>query len=397
MPFPFSIAETFEGSFEINEIRKWLKELRSRFEAPSINLTLIFVSPKFSEHSGLLLSLINDELDSDLVVGCTSSSLISNGTEFEGNEGFSIGLFHLPDTQLKATYFNQKDVEQGEDADHWRQRTETTEPNGWIVVADPFNMDLEEWLRQWNRTFPDVPILGGLASGPLGNNQTEIYLDDQVYTAGGIAIAIQGAIQLRSVISQGCTPIGEPWTVTHANRNVLEQIGNRPAYEVLVETANQLPPVQAAQVQGNLFVGLVINEYADEFKRGDFLIRNLLGADPESGKLAIGALPRPGQTVQFQLRSPEAASEDLRSLLAEAATQFENEEIIGGLLCTCNGRGKRLFGRPSHDADTIHQFFDQIPLVGFFCNGELGPVARQNFLHGYTASLALFTRPTTRE
>ena len=353
-----SKADTYIGPFEIDRIREWLWDLRSSYGQPSLELALVFVSPTF-----------------------------------ENVDGFSLGLFHLPSADLKTTCFSQRDIEHGTDPSYWTDHNEVDEPNGWIVFADPFHMDLDSWLTQWNHTYPGTPILGGLATGRPGVNQTEIYLNDQVYSQGGVAIAIRGDIQVRNIISQGCTPIGEPWIITKASENILQEIGNRPAYEVLVETVNNLPKDLAPHVQGNLFVGLVTDEYHDDFKRGDFLIRNLLGADPEKGILAIGALPRLGQTVQFQLRSPEAAKEDLSTLLKEKTSSLEGEMILGGLLCTCNGRGQRLFGSPNHDAQSVIEAFGEMGLVGFFCNGELGPVGNQNFLHGYTASIALFTSP----
>lgn len=388
-----SKADTYLGPFEIDRIREWLWTLRSSYGQPSLELALVFMSPTFSEHSGLLLSLIKDELNPDLTAGCTSTSLISNAQEFENISGFSLGLFHLPNADIKTTCFSQRDVESGKDSSYWLDHNEVDDPNGWIVFADPFHMDLDSWLSQWNQVYPGTPILGGLATGKPGVNQTEIYLNDQVYSQGGIGIAICGDVQIRNVISQGCTPIGEPWIITKTQENILQEIGNRKAYEVLVETVNSLPKNLSSHVQGNLFVGLVTDEYHDDFKRGDFLIRNLLGADPEKGILAIGALPRLGQTVQFQLRSPEAAKEDLSTLLHAKKASLEGELIRGGLLCTCNGRGQRLFGSPNFDAKSVIEAFGEMGLVGFFCNGELGPVGNQNFLHGYTASVALFTSP----
>jgi small ligand-binding sensory domain FIST len=136
----------------------------------------------------------------------------------------------------------------------------------------------------------------------------------------------------------------------------------------------------------------VVNEYLEEFHRGDFLIRNLLGADPRSGSIAVGALPRLGQTIQFQRRSAAAATEDMEELLARARKQLGDRPIYGGCLCSCNGRGKNLFGRPHHDAQLVQQRLGPMGLAGFFCNGEIGPVGEKSFLHGYTASLALFVK-----
>jgi small ligand-binding sensory domain FIST len=242
----------------------------------------------------------------------------------------------------------------------------------------------------WNEAYAPLPVLGGLASGDASTRSTQVYLNGDVFEDGGVAISVGGDVALASVISQGCTPIGETWTITRAERNVIHTIGNRPAYEVLAETFGKLSPREQKEVQGNLFVGLVMNEYLDEFHRGDFLIRNLIGADPNSGAIAIGAYPRTGQTMQFQKRAASAGTEDIVALLDRTQKQLVGKAIYGGCLCSCNGRGARLFGKPNHDASHIQRHLGPLGLAGFFCNGEIGPVGEKNFLHGYTASLALF-------
>ena len=205
-------------------------------------------------------------------------------------------------------------------------------------------------------------------------------------------MAVAGEVELQSVISQGCTPIGETWTITKTDGNIIQMIANRPAYEVLHETFVNLSEQEQRKARGNLFVGLVVNEYLEEFHRGDFLVRNILGGDPQSGSLAVGALPRQGQTMQFQRRDAAAATEDMTALLDQLSKRLTGRRIYGGCLCTCNGRGHRLFGHPNHDSGLVQEKLGPIELVGFFCNGEIGPIGERNFLHGYTASLALFTK-----
>jgi small ligand-binding sensory domain FIST len=218
----------------------------------------------------------------------------------------------------------------------------------------------------------------------------QLYLDGQVFENGGVAVAFGGQVELLSMISQGCTPIGETWTITRAEQNFIHEIGNRPAYEVLAETFNALAPEEQRKARGNLLIGLVVNEYMEDFHRGDFLVRNILGGDPNSGSLAVGAYPRLGQTMQFQRRDAAAATEDMNELLGRLAPKLAGRQVYGGCLFNCSGRGHRLFGHPSHDARLVQQKVGPLELTGFFCNGEIGPVGQSNFLHGYTASLALF-------
>jgi small ligand-binding sensory domain FIST len=193
---------------------------------------------------------------------------------------------------------------------------------------------------------------------------------------------------VRSVVSQGCAPIGETWTITGATGNVLESIGMRPALDVLMDTFHALPPEMQDRASRNLLVGLAMNEYQDDFGRGDFLIRNIMGIDRDSGVIAIGALPRVGQTIQFQIRDPTAAGEDLHALLAKARDELGDQRPVGALLCCCNGRGAGLFGEPDHDVRVVSDLMGPLPVAGFFCNGEIGPVGGKNFLHGFTASMA---------
>jgi small ligand-binding sensory domain FIST len=269
---------------------------------------------------------------------------------------------------------------------------EPGQSNGWLAFIDPFHLDSETWLKTWNEAYAPLPVLGGLASGDSDEQATQVYLNGDVFEEGGVAISVGGEVRLVGVTSQGCTPIGETWTLTKVEQNIIHQIGNRPAYEVLAETFNQLSPEQQKTARGNLFIGLVVNEYLEDFHRGDFLIRNLLGADPRSGSIAVGALPRLGQTIQFQRRSAAAANEDMEELLTRAKKQLGDTPIYGGCLCSCNGRGKGLFHRPNHDAQLVQQRLGPMGLAGFFCNGEIGPVGEKSFLHGYTASLALFVK-----
>jgi small ligand-binding sensory domain FIST len=352
------------------------------------------MSPRFFPFARQVLEILRVHAQIPLLVGCSSPSLIVGEQEVEDNAGVTLALYALPGVNLNAFHFIQSQVEDANSPDYWRQLTgiSPSQTNGWLAFLDPFHIDSETWLNTWNESYAPMPVLGGLATGDFNEQVTQIYLNGDVFDEGGVALSVGGSVQLMGVTSQGCTPIGDTWTLTKVDQNIIHQIGNRPAYEVLADTFNQLSPDEQKKARGNLFIGLVVNEYLEDFHRGDFLIRNLIGADPKSGSIAVGALPRLGQTVQFQRRSAAAASEDMNELLIRARQKLTNRTIYGGCLCSCNGRGQGLFGRPHHDAKMVQEQLGPLGLAGFFCNGEIGPVGERSFLHGYTASLALFVK-----
>jgi small ligand-binding sensory domain FIST len=390
----FSVAAHWPGGFEPAKLQEWAHNLHDQLGGKAVSLGLVFMTPRFFPHARQVLEILRLHARIPLLAGCSSQGLIVGSEEVEDSRGLALGLYSLPGADLKAFHFTQEQVDEANGPGYWQLETgvEVQQTNGWLAFIDPFHLDSEAWLRSWNEAFAPLPIFGGLAGGEFSEQSTQVYLDGEVFEEGGVVISIGGDVQLVGVTSQGCTPIGETWTLTKVEQNIIREIGNRPAYEVLAETFNQLPQDDQKQARGNLFIGLVVNEYLEEFHRGDFLIRNLLGADPRSGSIAVGALPRLGQTVQFQRRSAVAATEDMSELLGRTKTRLEKAVVFGACLCSCNGRGQNLFGHPHHDAHMVQQQLGPMGLAGFFCNGEIGPVGEKSFLHGFTASLALFVK-----
>lgn len=392
----WSVAAHWGGGFDEQGLQQWAAELRAQLTAPEVSLGLVFMSPAFFPHARTVLEILRVHAKIPLLAGCSSQSLIVGGRELEENAGLVLGLYSLPGAALHGVHFTQEQVEEANGPGYWPNETGVSpeQTHGWLAFIDPFHLDAESWLHGWNEAYAPAPVFGGLASGEFQEQTTQVYLNGEVFEEGGVAVSVGGQVALTGIVSQGCTPIGDTWTLTHVEQNLIHRIGNRPAYEVLAETVGKLSPKEQRLARGNLFIGLVINEYLEEFHRGDFLVRNLLGGDPTSGILAVGALPRPGQTVQFQRRDAAAASEDLRELLGRLREQLGGVTVYGGCLCCCNGRGQSLFGTPDHDARMVQQHLGPLALAGFFCNGEIGPVGEKNFVHGYTASLALFvSRP----
>lgn len=389
-----SVAAHWQQDFDEAGLRQWAEELRAQLRAPQVSLGLVFMTPRFFSHAKQVLEILRVHARIPLLAGCSSTALVAGNEELEDNAGIVLALYSLPNGNLTGTYFTQTQVEEAEGPAYWQGLTRIAPEgsNGWLTFIDPFHLDSESWLRSWNESYPGAPVYGGLASGVFADQTTQVYLNGEVFEEGGVAISVGGGVKLAGVISQGCTPIGDTWTLTRVEQNLIHKIANRPAYEVLSETVNEMPPDEQKKVRGNLFIGLVVNEYLEEFHRGDFLVRNLLGGDPQTGVLAVGAMPRAGQTLQFQRRDAEAATEDMNELLARTHIQLGGATVYGGCLCCCNGRGKNLFGSSGHDAQMVQKQFGGIGLSGFFCNGEIGPVGPKNFLHGYTASLALFVK-----
>jgi small ligand-binding sensory domain FIST len=389
-----SIAAYWSDGMNEAGLADWARRLRARLPAKTVSLGLVFMSPKFFPHAEQVLEILRLHAQIPLLAGCSGGGLVANSEELESAGGLVLALYSLPGAKLKGVRFTQEQVEAADGENYWPVENGLTKEqvNGWLAFIDPFHLDAESWLRSWNKNYSGTPVFGGLASGNFPEPLAQVYLDGEVFEDGGVAIAVGGEVALAGVISQGCTPIGEAWTLTRVEQNLIRNIANRPAYAVLSETVQNLPPEEQRKVQGNLHIGLVVNEYLDEFHRGDFLVRNLLGGDPNSGVLQVGALPRMGQTIQFQRRDAAAAAEDLAELLADEKTRLAGTEIYGGCLFCCNGRGKNLFGRPSHDSELVQTHFGPTGIAGFFCNGEIGPIGDKNFLHGFTASLALFVK-----
>jgi small ligand-binding sensory domain FIST len=356
-----------------------------------IHLALLFASPQYQDGFASLVEEARKLTGARTLAGCSGQGIIGMDREIEGEPAISLMTLALPGADLRSFHLSQEDIERNHTAEDWHRSTGVapTEVNAWLIFADPFSLDAEGLVAGISAAYPGTPLIGGLASGDQRVQRTHLFLDGQVLGQGAVALALCGPYTVRTVVSQGASPIGETWAITAAEGNVIRTIAGRPAYEVLVETVQALPPELSQRARSNLLVGLAMNEYREDFRRGDFLIRNLLGVDQASGALAVGATVQVGQTIQFQLRDPAAADEDLRELLGSATVEMAGQEPIAALLCSCNGRGVGLFGTPNHDAAAMSAELGPIPVSGFFCNGEIGPVGPQTFLHGFTASIAI--------
>jgi len=378
------------GPFDEVVVRDTALALRKQLSGP-VTFGLVFITPDYAEKASEFLELIRIYGQVSTLVGCTGTGLVGSSEEQEEGPGFSLLLVSLPNTKATAIPFTQEMVESASGPEFWHEKTQMkpAAAKAWLVFLDPFTVTVESWLKQWNQAFAHAPIFGGLAGGFPGESEAWVLCNGRVLS-GGVALALEGDIAIHSVVSQGCRPIGEPLTVTQADRHILLTLGSRPAYEVLSEVYQDLTDAEREQARGHLFAGLAVSEYLEEYKRGDFLVRDIIGADRKSGAVAINAVPRVGQTLQYQLRDSGVADDELNRLLSAQAAHLPVAPYAG-LLCTCHGRGRGLFGDANHDAGRINDFFPGLPMAGLFANVQLGPVGDRTFAHGYTASLALLT------
>ncbi len=357
-----------------------------------IDVVICCASSFYAEHFPAMLARIREATGGAILLGCAGQAIIGQDRELENVPALSLLALSLPEAVVRPVRFTQRMLEECETPLAWRERLDVQldDANAWLIFADPFHLEIEHLLDGLASAYDECPVLGGLASSSDPSaRQTHVFLNDQVFADGGVGLALGGPYTLLPLVSQGCEPIGETWTITSVHDNLIRTISNRPAYDMLVETFKSLPHEVQKRAQRNLLVGLAADEYLDTFQRGNFLIRPLIGVERGTGALAIGALPRIGQTIQFQMRDARAADLDLTELLDQVSATLGHQLPIAGVLCTCNGRGVGLFGQPHHDVCAIARQLGDFPLTGLFCNGEIGPIGPRPFLHGFTASLAL--------
>ena len=234
-------------------------------------------------------------------------------------------------------------------------------------------------------------VVGGRVNQAGAN---ALFIGRDVHRSGAVGIAMHGNIAVDTVVAQGCKPIGRQMKVTSCHRNMLLELDGQSPLEVLRELIGELDERDKALAQHSLFLGVVMDQFNEDPKLGDFLVRNILGVDARTGGLAVGERLREGQNVQFHLRDAEASSLDLQSMLSQYVGDHQPGSEAGAMLFQCLGRGSYLFGRPDHDTDMFREMVGSIPLTGFFCNGEIGQVGGSTYLHGYTSSFGIF-RPKT--
>jgi len=359
-------------------------EARAGLDA-GCDLCLVFAGAPHLTHAKMLLSAVHDVLEPSHLIGCGAGGVVGPGRELEEGPGAVVWAASLPGAEIATHHFR---VEPGAEG---AELAELDDPAGLgetlILLADPYTFATELLLGRLAAERPGMPVLGGLASAAAAGSAA-LFRDGEVVSEGAVGCSISGA-SILPCVSQGASPVGPEMTITAAEGNVIEELASVPAIERLREAIAALTLPEQELAAAGLMLGLVIDENQPDYERGDFLVRPVIGADPDAGSIAIGERVRVGQTVRMHVRDGASADEDLREALREGAAALRPADAAGALLFTCNGRGAHMFSVPDHDTTAIGDALG-VPVGGFFCAGEIGPVGGRNFLHGFTATMALF-------
>jgi small ligand-binding sensory domain FIST len=359
-----------------------------------VDLAFVFFSTHHVANVSMISAMLQRELQAKVCLGCSGEGVIGGSEEIETAAALTVWVACLPDVKLEPLRISVSQLQDQIRMPGWPDPG--PEDSTFLLLADPFSTPMQEVLSLMTDRYPHGKVGGGLAGGGQDSGENRLLLNDQSFDGGVVGVQLTGPIAVRTVTSQGCRPIGERFVVTRAEQNLIYELGGVSALKRLQDVFESLGGAQRQDAHRALHLGIVIDEHGSHFERGDFLVRNLIGADQQAGAVAIGDVVQEGQTVQFHLRDAKSASDDLHVLLAADRTKHQSPPL-GALLFSCCGRGEGLFGRPHHDSEVVQARLGPIPTAGFFAQGEIGPVGGRNFLHGYTASVVIFSEPDSRK
>ena len=347
------------------------------------DLLCVFVSGTDPEALGAALGRAAEVSAAGASIGCSAGGVIGGARGVEGDEAVSVFAAVLPDVRVRTFHLEVLPADAGAAV---VGLPEPQDDDVAVLLADPYSFPAAGFVAQANAALPGLPVVGGIAAGARGAGSTRLLVDGRVVERGAVGVLLQGS-GVRTIVSQGCRPVGPAMTVTAAAGNVVRELAGVPALQRIEQVLAELPPGDQALASMGLQIGIAMDEYAEEH---DFLIRGILGAERETGGVVVGDLVEVGRTVRLQVRDAEAADADLRTLLAGYRRDTRDAPAGGALLFSCNGRGAHLFGTADHDPALVQSELAALGVGGFFAGGELGPVAGRNHLHGFTASVLAF-------
>jgi small ligand-binding sensory domain FIST len=362
---------------------------RAESAAAASTLAVVVTSPHHAAHARDVLDIVHEYARPDALVGCVAEAIVAGGREVEDEPAVVMWLAALPQP---AETFHMEFLRTGTRGVFAGYQFDRDSTDLHLLFPDPRTFPAHLLLSHLNAHSPKTMVMGGLVSGATGAGSTTLLHDGSILDSGAVGVRLPG-VRVRPVVSQGCRPIGDPYTVTGAEGSIITELAGRPPLRLLEQLVSRLSLPEQVLVSRGVLLGVAMVEAKAELTRGDFLIRVVTGADEETGALQVGDIVDVGTTVQFHVRDGATADEDLRESIGQAS---EAGRALGALLFTCNGRGRRMFDVPNHDAALVTELLGGAPIAGFFAAGELGPVGGKNFLHGFTASLALFVDDETQ-
>ena len=345
------------------------------------DLAMVFVTPTHAPELGEIAKTVMATLRPGALLGCAAVSVVGGEREVERGPGLSLWAGRTgPVTPFHLTVSASPD---GMTFTGWPDVI-PDDASALLLIPDPFTFPTDDLLRRLEEDRPGMPVVGGMASAARAPGGNRLVIDDQVVTAGAVGAFLGPDVEVSFLVSQGCRPVGSPFVVTRAEQNIVYELAGRSAVERLQEVAADLTDEDRELLAELVQIGRVIDERKLDFGPGDFLVRPVVGADPNSGALRVGDIVEVGSTAQFQVRDAASADQDLRSMVQGRTAQ-------AALVFTCNGRGTNLFPEPHHDASVVSEGLGGAPVAGMFCAGELGPIGGHNFMHGFTASVVLLS------
>lgn len=356
------------------------------------DLAVVFISAEHAAHFDALPALLQREFENVFIFGCCGGGVIGGGREIEDRPAVAITGAVLPGVRLKGTHLDAAQVPPVyAEARAWEDalRITASQQPSFLMLADPFSFEAETYIKGMDRIYPLAPKIGGLASGARAVGGTALYLGNQVYHSGCITLALTGNIDIDMVVSQGCRPIGDPMFVTSAHENLVRELDGRSPRDLLSDLFERLPASDRDLFSQSLHMGMAMRTDAGEVTSGDFLVRGILGMDPQTGALWVSANVPPNSVVQFHLRDAATSAMDLERALTTYKASHLVAPDAGVLLFSCQGRGIGLYGQADHDSNAFRRLVADLPIGGFFCEGEIGPIHNATFLHGYTSAFAV--------
>jgi small ligand-binding sensory domain FIST len=360
----------------------------AQLDGASADLVVLFASGTHVAAPEATLEGVHEALLPGQLVGCGAGGVLGEGRELE--DGTAVAVWAMSFDDGEVTTFHAHAVEEAGGETLGIEGLPRLEAGGaLLLLPDLHSFPTDGLLSRMAESFPAMPVIGGVSSARGLDGGAVLFLGDEVHTEGAVGARFLG-IDLLPCVSQGAAPVGPEMTVTAADRQVIHELAGVPALEKLKEALSGLDDHEREMVESGLLLGIVIDSGKPDYGPGDFLVRGLLGADPESGAVVVGASVEPGAVVQLHARDAASADRDLQRALGLGMTALGDEPPAGALCFACNGRGRGMFGEPDHDAATLRSVLRGAPAAGFFAAGEIGPVGGESFLHGFTATVALF-------